>query len=137
MAAMLTDLANDLVPAAVARRLNSGVLIGLKKPDGGTRPITLGECFVKIASRIAIEASTDALRKTFRETQFGVNVSGGAEKIVHATRAFVRAAGAQSCVVTVDFANAFNSPSRQCMWERVRTFPYLGHCSRWNTHSAT
>ena len=66
VAAMLTDLANDLVSAAVARRLNSGVLIGLKKPDGGTRPITLGECFLKTASRIAIEASTDALRRTFR-----------------------------------------------------------------------
>ena len=122
---MLCDLARGLVHPSVRKRIVAGAVIALPKPDGGVRPIALGEVFVKMATRIVLEASATALAKRFRGIQYGVSYSGGAEYIVHSTRAFMRTMSTDGCVVTVDFKNAFNSPSREAMWQACRDFPHL------------
>jgi len=123
--AMLCDLARGLAPVDVLDRINAGDQVPLAKPDGGIRPITLGEVFMKMASRIALARDSELAAKHFGEIQKGVNCAAGCDGIVHTTRDFVRSMSPEGVVFTIDFANAFNTPSRQAMWDEARAFPNL------------
>ena len=132
LAQMITDLGNAWVPESVQRRIVAGDLVGIPKPDGGTRPIAMSECFLKLATRMALAHDAKAVKAVFGNIQLGVNVPNGAETIVHATRAFIRGDDGAAAdlvdkrvVMALDFSNAFNCPDRQLMWERVRDLPAL------------
>ena len=130
---MLADIINDDAPACVRERLLTSELLGIPKPDGSTRPIALTEVMLKIASKLAIAAELKTLKNRFKETQFGVCAPRGTDTVIFATRDFIRhAASAQDaasdstkCVVTIDFKNAFNCPSRRMMVDAIAPFPYL------------
>jgi hypothetical protein len=134
--AVIVDICNGHVAPRTARLLAASSLIGIPKgktADDGTRPIALGSTFLKVASARALKAAAPQLQARFAGSQFGCAAKGGAESIVHLTRRFVRegirADGSQApcsrVVITLDFANAFNTPTRQAMWEATRTVPAL------------
>jgi len=125
--AMYHDLLRNRVHPSVALRLSNATLIGLPKPDGGTRPIAMGEVCTKIATRIAITRDEKELRNTFNNLQFGVAVRGGGERIVHAVREFTRSMVTKTsrCVLCIDFSNAFNAPLRTEMAKQAALFPNL------------
>ena len=125
MCTMLADLACGRIPEDIRERINTCDLLGLPKPDGGTRPIALSEVLLKIATRFVLLAESKNLKRKFDGIQFGVSYPGGAEFIVHTVRDHHRTNGPGSCTVTIDCSNAFNAPERQAMWDAVRDFPYL------------
>ena len=138
---MLTSIVNNDTPECVRTRLLTGELLGIPKPDGGTRPIALTELMLKMASKLAINAELKALKNRFKETQFGVCAERGADTVIFATRDFIRHARSAApsagdgavdsngdstkCVVTIDFKNAFNCPSRRMMVDAIQPFKYL------------
>jgi hypothetical protein len=94
-------------------------LVAISKPNGGVRPIAIGEALVRIASLCALAATADAA-DDLAPTQLGVGVSGGAEAMGHALRAAV-AAEPDAVLVQVDFENAFNTPLRSELISSTRT----------------
>jgi len=51
--------------------------------------------------------------------QLGVGISGGAETMVHATRAFLFSSTPWQALIKLDFTNAFNAVRRDSMLESV------------------
>lgn len=134
--AVIVDICNGHVEDDTRRVLAASGLIGLAKgpsPADGTRPIALGSVFLKVAASRALDAASPMLKTRFRGSQFGCATKGGAEKIVHTVRRFIREAkgvdgrvvGIRRIVVTLDFANAFNKPTRQAMWDATKDIPEL------------
>jgi hypothetical protein len=133
---VLIDLCNNNVHHDTARVLSASSLVGIPKgdtPEAGTRPLSCGGTFAKVAAGRALHCARDNIAAIFKGSQFGCAVKGGAEYIVHQVRRFVRTgmrpngstAPSSRVLVTIDFANAFNTPSRQAMWEAVRQVPQL------------
>ena len=125
VAHMTRDLACGLVAPDVVDRLNACNLVGIPKPDSGTRPIALSELFLKLASKLALHHDSARLANVFGDIQFGVARPNGAETIVHETRHFVRGMTVAGCVATIDLRNAFNAISREIIWEMARDLPAL------------
>jgi hypothetical protein len=134
--AIAVDICNGRVADGTRHALADSALLGIPKPgNDGTRPIALGSVVFKVAATQAIAAANATLRAKFAGTQYGCAVKGGSEYIVHNVRRFVREriwpgggprrAGEERVVACVDFSNAFNTPSRQKMWEAVCPIPEL------------
>ena len=130
IAAMVTDIARGNFPCEVADILTMSRLIGIPKPQGGTRPISCGEFLLKTAETFALKNETvlKKLRATFAGHQYGVSEADGAAYVIHQVRAMVRKAVAESTrqiVITMDAKNAFNTPTRAAMWHAVKGIPIL------------
>ena len=54
--------------------------------------------------------------------QVGVGVSGGAEAAIHAVRTYINSMKPHEALVKLDFANAFNSISRDAVLASVAKF---------------
>ncbi|CAI7748393.1 unnamed protein product [Closterium sp. NIES-54] len=98
----------------VGKLLTASRLIALDKPDGGTRPIAIGECVLRLAAKAALTQLAEAAREFFLPLQFGVAVPGGAEAVIHIVRTFT-AANKDALVIQADLANAFNSVDRHAI----------------------
>ena len=136
--AVLVDLLNGDVAPEVAAALRASWLVGIPKPNGGTRPLALGSVIQKLAVSYAVERCSKRLAEKFRGSQFGVSTPRGTEIVVHVLRRFVRDGVfppgftpppkydmRKRVVVTIDCANAFNELARQAMWDAVKEFPEL------------
>ena len=104
-------------------------------PLGGVRPIACGEVLRKLvakticlqeAGRFRDHLCPDAVAgEVAAVTQVGVAVPGGADRVVHQTRALLEL-NPDWVVVKVDAKNAFNTLSRRAMLAAVRRhFPNL------------
>lgn len=112
--------------------LSAALLIPLAKPNGGVRPIAIGEMFYRIAAKsilhsVALSSATDAM-------QFGAAGRGGVEPVIYRLQ--------QLCdgdfddgitgVSSLDFSNAFNSLNRFTLASSVyRHCPELYCCTEW------
>jgi len=100
-------------------------LVPVNKPGGGVRPIALTEVFTKLAGKVLLHLNSEAIRAVFSPIQFGVGISAGIEKVVHAVNAST-ALRPENDVVLLDFRNAFNKVSRaHALRETHRLFPQL------------
>jgi hypothetical protein len=113
---LMIDICNGALPAAVDLVLAHSNLIGIPKETGGTRPIAMGDVFLKVAAQIAMKREESNLRSIFYGTQYGVGTKNGAEIIIHDTREFVRngplpdktsVGGKMRVLFTLDASNAF------------------------------
>lgn len=99
---------------------NSSRAVILRKPDGGLRPIAIGEAWSRVFSRIASAAVMGDLGKKFAPLQWGIGLPGGAEIVAHLCTMYARVVEEEvhpnlldaQCIQQVDFANAFNSVQR-------------------------
>ena len=111
-------------------------LIGLQKPDGGVRPIAIGEVWYRLAGLCALTACNE-VGQSLAPLQLGVGVPGGAEAVGHAVQA-VLAKDPEAALLTVDQANAFNSVSRSAVFEAVNEHvPALLPFVQWAYGAAT
>lgn len=129
--AMVVDICNGAVTPDTALVLAASTLVGIPKgqgrPEDGTRPIALGSVFLKVAEQQAWRAAGPAVQRVFADIQFGT-APAGTEVITHTTREYVRTgkkpdgttAGDRRVVFTIDFANAFNTPTRAAMWKAAQ-----------------
>ena len=116
LAPLINAVIEGRVPAGAKPYLYGGALTPLSKPQGGIRPIVVGEVFVRIAGAALASkckgAAGEFLRARF---QMGVGVPAGAEQMIHAVRAAL-AAHPDWVVFKGDITNALNSISRECIW---------------------
>jgi hypothetical protein len=110
-------------------------LIAIKKKDGGTRPIAIGETLRRLAAKIALEN----LDFPFTPFQYGIKTKQGTEIIIHKLRRIVEASSNDpstwkaKAVLKVDLQNAFNNVSRTAFLKIVKyclpsLFPFVSTC---------
>lgn len=134
----LTDLANHLAagraPRAIAPFLAGATLHALPKPDGGVRPIAVGEVLRRLVGKCLSTAVRDTVRDVLLPLQVGVGERLGTEVGVHAIRQWCERSASDSAAVLVklDFANAFNEVSRTAVLrETRRCVPGLARWAEW------
>ena len=130
----LTSFVNLMVagsiPDEVAPFICGANLFAALKKDGGHRPVAVGDIYRRLTSKCAAFKFTPAAADILKPChQLGVGVRGGVECAVHAVRAVLEdddVPGDQKWVLQLDFKNAFNTISRACIFEEVRSsFPQL------------
>ena len=126
----MNALAEGSIPDDMRPYFFGGRLIALNKKDGGIRPIAVGLCFRRLASKLVSAQATAQLAQTLSPLQVGVGISGGVEAAVHATCRFASAMTPSQALIKLDFANAFNSVRRDVILERTaalipEAYPYI------------
>ena len=113
-------------------------LTPLAKPDGGVRPIAVGELLYRLIVKVILRHS--ARPGMLLPTQFGVGSSGGVEPMIRAIQQTVdRAPGYTFTQLTsLDFKNAFNTLDRLELASGLRRFaPGLYRAAKWAYGSTT
>ncbi|KAA8490703.1 Retrotransposable element [Porphyridium purpureum] len=100
-------------------------LIPLRKPDGGVRPIAIGEIFRRVLGRLAVTSLAHDAVETLAPDQYGVGRMAGLEAMVMRTRLAVLENPGWG-VLKVDISNAFNTVRRPAFMRLVQAqFPHL------------
>jgi hypothetical protein len=121
---MLTDIVRGLPYGTVKDFLNTSRLIALTKPDDGLRPIAMGEVFMRTAVGTLMNKHRTRLMALLHDTQVGKYL-GGSEAAIHAVRARLQEEP-DNIFIKVDISNAFNTISRQAIFNAVRLYePFL------------
>jgi hypothetical protein len=107
-------------PAALAPYLASAPLTPLCKPDGGLRPIAVGEAHRRVASKLCIKSVGAAMAVHLLPLQVGVGVQNGAEAILHSVQYLLSHWEDNMYLMKLDLKNAFNVVDRSTMFEAVR-----------------
>lgn len=129
------QLVADMATAKAIGRdmLCSARLTPLLKPDGGIRPIAVGEIFYRAGLKSIFEANFDA--NTLSDLQFGVGTPGGTEPLIRAAQLACDGHPALrrfSHLVSLDFFNAFNEGSRRILAGAAKKYiPRLLRLARW------
>ena len=112
--AIITDIRNDNLQGTAKQLLLASMLIGIPKPDGGTRPIAMGEVFYRIAATMAVHEVARDIGAKLSPQQLGVGVKDGptvAALILQSLLAPHDDAITESGFA-LDISNAFNSIDR-------------------------
>src|SRR5208283_1894176 len=111
------------VPADVCPFLYGASLTALRKKDGGLRPIAVGNTLRRLAGKIISRRLMVSMGDLLRPRQVGYGTRGGAEAVVHLTRAFIHTEGAvERVLLKLDFRNAFNTIRRDVLLQRVKSY---------------
>ena len=95
-------------------------LIALKKPDGGLRPIAVGNTFRRLSAKCAGYHVFESRQARYGNRQVGVGTKRGAELASHVFRCLIESPQPkENVILKIDFENAFNSINRQFMLEKV------------------
>ena len=89
-------------------------LVGVPKPDGGTRPIAVGESLYKMAAFHALKSVAGSIPPVLGTSQFAF-LPGGSET----AGLLLKALSEASLMFAVDLRNAFNSVDRAMMLEAL------------------
>jgi hypothetical protein len=122
----IRDICNGNFNDAMRERLLACRLVALRKPDGGIRPIAIGEVFTKCAAHCMMALAADDMRAFFPSIQYGVNRAGGSETAAQLIRAALHERAKKhpnTIALKTDFKNAFNSISRRLVWEKLQAHP--------------
>ncbi|CAI7927971.1 unnamed protein product [Closterium sp. NIES-54] len=117
--ALVNTILHGNLPEEVCSLLTSSRLIALAKPEGGTRPIAVGECVLRLAEKSALSTLADAARAHFLPLQYCVAVQGGSEAIIHAARSYM-STHSDATILQADLSNAFNSISCEAIVAGLR-----------------
>ncbi|GJP43967.1 hypothetical protein CLOM_g3365 [Closterium sp. NIES-68] len=118
-------LQGDL-PLEVRPYFTASTLVALQKPQGGVRPIAIGEVLPHLLSRCVTLHYKQQIRDFFLPClQFGVAVPAGIEVMAHAVQSAL-SLHPEWVVLQLDVANAFNSVSRAAMFDALRHSPFSG-----------
>jgi len=113
--------------------LCSSRLVALEKPDGGVRPIAVGELIYRLCTKAVLRTT---FKPDFLSTgQFGVGTKGGVEPIIRAVQRVAEGSvegGEYTHVTSLDFSNAFNTLDRSDMAQAVKQHaPGLYRLAKW------
>jgi hypothetical protein len=106
--------------------------LGLLKPDGGTRPIVIGEPWTRLFHRLVNAAVAARAAAVLQPHQWGIGVKGGPETIAHACHIFRKLADdatVELAIQTLDIKNAYNTLRRSVIANAVNN--RLPELSRW------
>lgn len=134
LAGVVTLLASGSAHSAAAPLVAGANLVAIPKPQGGVRPIAIGEVLRRLTGKCLMELVRDDARSVFFPVQLGVAAPSGSEVAVHCVRDWQRrhAGSADKVLVKLDFANAFNTVSRQeVLSAACAHFPTLARWVNW------
>ena len=134
LAQVTTLLARGQACAAVAPVVAGAGLVAVPKPNGGVRPIAIGEIYRRLTAKCLLEEIRPDARRHFWPVQTGVCVPAGVDAAVHTVRAWANRNNncQQKVLVKLDFHNAFNTISRKAVLDAVETdFPTLSRWAWW------
>jgi Reverse transcriptase (RNA-dependent DNA polymerase) len=137
----VTNLVNRLAygraPTAFAPWLCGAPLTALAKPNGGIRPIAVGEVIRSLVAKCLMARVRQPAQALLAPLQLGVAITGGAEAIVHSVRRLIThhldaAVSPYWALLQVDFSNAFNLVRRDVFCQStLEHFPALGPWVPW------
>jgi hypothetical protein len=119
LAGVCTLIASGKLPEEAKSLLLSSRLIALEKPDGGIRPIAIGETLYRLTAAHLINELKDNIAEVLQPVQLGVGVKGGCEIVIHNIRKLLLDPRKKFAAITIDFKNAFNSVSRLAMFAEL------------------
>lgn len=122
-ARIIKRIINNEVGEHVRDLLTNCRLVAIGKPDGGVRPLAIGEVFLKIAGQWLLNVNRDDVMMRLEPLQQGM-AQRGAEKIVHEVRQHAEE-NPQHAIYTIDAKNAFNSAHRHAIANEVRDIDWL------------
>lgn len=93
-------------------------LIALSKHDGGVRPIAIGNTLRRLSAKVLNKWAMLKSAPLFQSVQYGAGARNGAETVIHRVRSFLSSSD-DTCLVKIDFKNAFNTIRRDCFLEHV------------------
>ena len=137
----LTSITNMLlagrVPEIVKPLLYGANHIALCKPDGGIRPIAVGNTLRRMVAKSISFLLRAQFGDHFRPRQLGCGTPGGCEAAVHATRRFLENSTDTNprIVLKIDYNNAFNSIRRDTLLSIIQNhypeiYPFI-----WQSYS--
>ena len=97
-----------------------------KNGPSAVRPIAIAEAWLRLAAIVCLRKEPDIGTDLAEAGQLGVGIPGGADNIGHAINAALATDPSNTLVVSFDWANAFNTPSRTALFAEVAaTYPSL------------
>ncbi|CAI7848965.1 unnamed protein product [Closterium sp. NIES-54] len=99
--------------------LTASRLLAFSKPQGGTRPIAVGECLLHLNAKAALFLAAPAAREHFIPLQFGVAIAGGIEAAIHTLRTYLEEFPGATAL-QIDLANAFNAVEHAAVFEGLK-----------------
>ena len=120
LTAFLNLVLRGEVPGLAQAAFFGAALTALRKPDGGIRPIAVGNTFRRLATKLALKPLSTELGQQLRPTQLGYGTRGGCEAAAHSTRQFSQELSKDSAIIKIDMRNAFNSIRRDHFLREVR-----------------
>ena len=136
----ITVLCNKMlrgdIPINILPFLYGASMIAFSKPNGGIRPIAIGNTLRRLTAKAAGNVIKEATESKLFPHQLGVAVSGGAEAIVHSARSFCSSnmnSVDPVLFLKIDFENAFNSIRRDKLLRAIQAempdfYPFLFQC---------
>ena len=120
----LTNLVNLILEGKVPIELwpyfFGAKLIALKKPDGGLRPIAIGNTFRRVSAKCAGYHVFESRQARYGNRQVGVGTKRGAELASQVFCCLIESPQPkENVILKIDFENAFKSINRQFMPEKV------------------
>jgi hypothetical protein len=120
LAQLVSAIINGDLPDNIRRVLLASHLIGIPKPNNGTRPIAIGEVLYRFAARYALSLiKKEDIKKIFLPHQFGVDISAGCETVVHTVQQALSEESDPYYVLCIDMKNAFNEVKRDEMMKSL------------------
>ncbi|GKE51972.1 hypothetical protein Tco_1487128, partial [Tanacetum coccineum] len=100
-------------PMMLGEYIASAILMPLVKPGDGIRPIVVGTVWRRLVTKVSATVIGHSLDGYLEGLQFGVEVPGGGEAILHAVNCLVkdRRDDVGLSMLLVDFQNVFNLSS--------------------------
>ena len=127
LGAFVAECAHGLLPQDLAPYLGAATLIPLRKPDGGVRPIAIGETLRRLVGKALL--NTGPLLGQLRNLaplQCGVGISGACESIGQGLQDVVstlpQGEGADWVVLQVDVTNALDTVDRNAVLKGAASF---------------
>ncbi len=99
--------------------------VAISKPDGGIRPLGIGEALVIVTAGVLTRQYRKDLKALIGPFDVGFATPGGADVLTHTVRAALSLGNSPRCVIKVDVANAFNSISRNAVLAAAHKIPAL------------
>ena len=115
---MVSRVARGDIPTSVACLLGSSRLVAVQKPQGGVRPLAIGEGFYRLISRAICMQIREDLGGHFK-WQYGFAFLGGCELVTLGVRLLLESTPSWR-VIQVDVKNAFNTIHRRAIFEELR-----------------
>ena len=120
----LTNLVNVILegkePFELRPYFFGAKLIALKKPDGGLRPIAVGNNIRRLSAKCAGYHVFESCQARYGSRQVGVGTKRGTELASYVFRCLIESPQPKENVnLKIDLENAFNSINRQFMLEKT------------------
>jgi Reverse transcriptase (RNA-dependent DNA polymerase) len=134
---LVNRLASGRAPTSFAPWLCGAPPTALAKPNGGVRPIAVGEVIRRLVAKCLMARVRQLAQALLAPLELGVAVKGGAEAIVHTVRRLIThhldaAVSSDWALLQVDFSNAFNLVRRDVFCQStLEYFPALGPWVTW------